>query len=259
MSIKRTIWKNQFKRNEIPEWNCPTCKKGILKSNEKNFSIKEDSSTIKHRGSEDWEEFWRNGIFCGTLKCNNSSCYENVAIIGEMSVVEESYYLEEIGDMIESYSELLKPKLFIPSLEIFALHEFIPKNIKTQINEAFSLFFVDNSSCANKIRVVVELIMDEFKIQKVTTGNDRKRRKLQLHHRIEKFKIKYPTEGEFLMAIKWIGNAGSHYLESLTKDDTLDGFEMLEHVIYKLYEIETKKLNSLKKKINQRKGIIKKR
>lgn len=259
MSIKRSIWKNQFKKNEIPEWNCPTCKKGILKIGKESLSIKEDSSTLKNYGCDEWEPYWRNGVFSGILKCNNGNCDENVAIIGEMSVIEESYYLEEIDDMIESYSELLKPKLFIPSLEIFPLHEFIPDNIKAQIKEAFSLFFVDNSSCANKIRIVIELILDEFKIQKVTIGNDRKRRKIQLHHRIEKFKIKYPNEGEFLMAIKWIGNAGSHYLDTLTKDDTLDGFEMLEHVIYKLYEIETKKLNTLKKKIIQRKGTIKKR
>ena len=259
MSLKRSIWKNHFKKNEIPEWNCPTCKKGILKGDEKNFIISEDSETIKNYSWEDWEEFFRKGVFCGTLKCNNSNCDENVAIIGEMSVIEESFYAEEVDDVIETYTELLKPKLFIPSLEIFTLIESIPENIKYQIKEAFSLFFTDNSSCANKIRIVVELIMDEFKIQKVTIGNDRKRRKISLHHRIEKFKLKYPYEGEFLMAIKWIGNTGSHSVEQLTKDDTLDGFEMLEHVIYKLYEIETKKINLLKKKINERKGAIKKR
>lgn len=259
MSIKRSIWKYQFKRNEIPEWNCPTCKKGILKGVIGSLSIKDDSSTTKNCGWSEWEPDWRKGVFSGILQCNNGNCDENVAIIGEMSVIEESHYIEEIDDMIESYIELLKPKLFIPSIEIFPLHEFIPDNLRTQIKEAFSLFFVDNSSCANKIRIVIEQILDEFKIQKVTIGNDKKRRKIQLHHRIEKFKVKYPIEGEFLMAIKWIGNYGSHYLDKLTKDDTLDGFEMLEHVIYKLYEIETKKLNALKKKINHRKGTIKKR
>lgn len=259
MTIKRSIWKNYFRKNEVPEWNCPTCKKGILKGGEKCFTVSEDSESIKNYSCEDWEEFFRKGVFCGTLKCNNSNCDENVAVIGEMSVIEESFYAKDLDTIIENYLELLKPKLFIPSLEIFILHEFIPENIKSQIKEAFSLFFVDNSSCANKIRIVVELIMDEFKIQKVTIGKDRKRKKISLHQRIEKFKIKYPYEGEFLMAIKWIGNTGSHSEEQLTKDDTLDGFEMLEHVIYKLYEIETKKLNSLKKKINQRKGTIKKR
>ena len=57
------------------------------------------------------------------------------------------------------------------------------------------------------------------------------------------------------MAIKWIGNIGSHSTENLKKEDCLDAFEMLEHVLYKLYQIEAKKLTSLKNIINKRKGI----
>lgn len=68
-----------------------------------------------------------------------------------------------------------------------------------------------------------------------------------LHKRIERFKIKNPEQAESLMAIKWIGNSGSHTNRSLTKDDILDSFEILEHVTTKLYETDTKRITQLTK------------
>ncbi len=58
--------------------------------------------------------------------------------------------------------------------------------------------------------------MDEQKIQ--STYIERRKRKIySLHKRIEFFKVKKPDEGDLFMAIKWIGNSGSHKNEDLTK------------------------------------------
>ncbi len=77
-----------------------------------------------------------------------------------------------------------------------------------------------------------------------------------LHKRIERFKIKNPEQAESLMAIKWIGNSGSHTSTSLTKDDILDSFEILEYVTTKLYETDTKRITQLTKQINKKKKPI---
>jgi hypothetical protein len=105
----------------------------------------------------------------------------------------------------------------------------------------------------------VELILDKFKIKKTTNNSDGKRKKVALHHRIEQFKVKYSSAAELLMAIKWIGNVGSHSSEALTRDDILDGMEMLEHVVNMLFESESKRIKTLVKTINKRKGPIKNR
>ena len=83
-----------------------------------------------------------------------------------------------------------------------------------------------------------------------------KRKPLSLHKRIENFRTTHPREADLLMAIKWIGNSGSHTNEPLTKDDILDGFEILDHVTISLYETESIRINKLSKKINQRKKPI---
>ena len=100
--------------------------------------------------------------------------------------------------------------------------------------------------------------MNYYKVKKTTIDKKGKRRGLSLHARIEEFRRKFPNEADMLMAIKWIGNSGSHASEKLTKDDTLDGFEILEHVIHKLFETETKRIKKLTKIINKKKGPTKK-
>ena len=166
MAINRVFWKNGFSVDYIPDWICPTCKKGILRGSKENFTINEDSLSQSYHTDDDWEPFWISGNFSGNLKCNNEKCNETVVVIGEMKLQDETVYKEEYGDTYQQFYEELTPKLFIPGLEIFNLQNEIPENIKSQINEAFYLFFVDNAACANKIRIVVELIMDAFKIKK---------------------------------------------------------------------------------------------
>jgi hypothetical protein len=97
--------------------------------------------------------------------------------------------------------------------------------------------------------------MDSKKIAKsYLDGN--KRKEYKLHNRIELFKTSNPEEADSLMAIKWIGNSGSHKSDVLTKDDILDGFEILDHVTTKLYETESKKIKKLREQINKRRKPI---
>ena len=81
--------------------------------------------------------------------------------------------IERAGEYDEQYEgfnyiavEVLQPKIFLPSLNIFQIHADVPKEISKAIKESYKLFWLDSSSCGNKIRTVVELIMDEQKIAK---------------------------------------------------------------------------------------------
>jgi uncharacterized small protein (DUF1192 family) len=55
------------------------------------------------------------------------------------------------------------------------------------------------------------------------------------------------------MAVKWLGNAGSH-AAPLTADDVLDGFEILEHALDKLYSERDERVGALTRAINRRKA-----
>lgn len=83
-------------------------------------------------------------------------------------------------------------------------------------------------------------------------NRNKKRVKLSLHNRIEEFKKKSSALADLLMAIKWLGNAGSH-ITAITSNDILDAYEMMEHLLAEIYDPPAKNLAKLAKQINQSK------
>ncbi|TLX23535.1 DUF4145 domain-containing protein [Chryseobacterium indologenes] len=55
------------------------------------------------------------------------------------------------------------------------------------------------------------------------------------------------------MAIKWIGNYGSHSSDTISKDDLLDSYEILEHVTENLYGKQLQRIERISKIINKKK------
>jgi len=53
------------------------------------------------------------------------------------------------------------------------------------------------------------------------------------------------------MAIKWIGNAGSHYGD-IDQNDIFDGFDLLKYSIDKIYNSHEKEIVNMTKKINKK-------
>ncbi len=82
---------------------------------------------------------------------------------------------------------------------------------------------------------------------------------LKLHGRIERFGKKGATQadiGEHLMAVKWLGNAGSHQGEALTRADTEMAFDQIEHILAEVYGRRTESLKAAAKAINKKGGSI---
>jgi hypothetical protein len=79
-----------------------------------------------------------------------------------------------------------------------------------------------------------------------------------LHDRILSFKNKHSQSdaADFLLAIKWLGNAGSH-VGRITKDDVLDGFDMLEVALDKIFVHAARTLSKKVTAVNRRKGPAK--
>jgi hypothetical protein len=69
--------------------------------------------------------------------------------------------------------------------------------------------------------------------------------------------VKYSNIKELLLAVKWIGNTGSHATE-ISRVAVMDAYDMLEHCLDLLYG-EKKDLMTLAKAINRKKGPLKPR
>lgn len=251
--MDKDIWlKSSFADNKIPDWICPHCKIGVLKLD--NFKAKETALSKSWHSHEDWEPEFIRYTFSGSLICDK--CEEFVAFLGNGNEEFAHYYDQYSNDYIEENYSSYSPKYFYPTLQLFDLNKNCPDEIEDVINESFALFWNDLTSCANKIRVSLELLMDEFKVKKSFINNKRKRQKLTLHKRIEEFKSIQPEIADYLLAIKWIGNAGSH-IGKLEKIDILETYELLELSLNKLFDDTEKKLKKIAQEINKRKGKIK--
>jgi hypothetical protein len=128
-----------------------------------------------------------------------------------------------------------------------------PKEVALELEAAFGLFWAAPTACAGRIRVALELLMDHFRIPKKAKGNSGRYYELKLHARIERFKAKDPVVGAQLMALKWLGNSGSH-TGAVKHDDLLDAFEILEHSLGELIDKKSKTVAKLAKKLAKKHG-----
>lgn len=247
--INRELWKNQSFQN-INRYPCPYCNTGIL------TGINKPIIEITNSGKEYAEHNYPYGIshiFSGLLKCSNDKCNDVVAVIGEYLTDIDASFQNDYNEYIENYINLFQPKFFYPNLKLFPIVKEIPSNVKDLINEAFALYFSDYSSCANKIRTAIETILDDLKIDRTYMNpKNEKVRILSLHKRIEIYEKENPDLAKLLMAMKIIGNEGSHSTTT-SIDNLLDAFEILEHFIENVYSKNSERIKELADKIVEKK------
>jgi hypothetical protein len=75
--------------------------------------------------------------------------------------------------------------------------------------------------------------------------------KPKLHAAIESFAKNNPVLGAQLMALKWLGNTGSHD-SSVSRADLLDAFEILEHVLAEILERRSERVAELAKQLTDK-------
>ncbi|WP_344949757.1 DUF4145 domain-containing protein [Actinomadura miaoliensis] len=203
---------------------------------------------------ENWDPDWIQGSYYAILSCPRQECLERVISVGEMQVAP---VVTESGSWYGEYDDHLLPKYFQPPLNIIDLPDKCPADIGAQIEDASRILFMDPDSAANRIRVAIETLLTANKVPRSATGK-KGRYRLTTDARIKRFAEKKPEVADFLKAVKWIGNAGSHE-KSLTTSDVLDGIELFHHAIDLLYNNRRQELARLATKINQNKGIKKSR
>jgi hypothetical protein len=224
---------------------CPECNIGQLLLFKKNISIVPYEHANKE--AESYEEFdyeWLKFGFHGVLECNH--CHEKIAVGGKSPV-----YCYPDGEGLEYDNEYEIEYIERPPY-IIKIDNNVPKEIQIVIIDSFKLFWLDINSCANKIRICLEMIMDIMKIKQFKIVN-KKRRLLSLQERIGLFSKNDKMLGEILTSIKWIGNYASHN-ETILKNDVLDGYYLLEYALQKIYNNNNEKeVIKMVKEINKNK------
>jgi hypothetical protein len=127
-----------------------------------------------------------------------------------------------------------------------------PKNlgpeVKKQLRVAYELFWTDLASCANRLRIVVELLLDQLGIAREGPKGRRKSARLDLADRIALLAAARPGHEESLTALRYVGNAGSH--DGIGEfEDVVDCFALLEDAMIELVDRRQEKLAQKAKRI----------
>lgn len=252
MGIDRKIYKLPFQPNRPCGWVCPACNKSIFKIKDDTFHSELTRSSRNAQSSDDWSPDWDDYVYSCLLECTNPSCKEIVSSSG-VGFVDNDTEDDIDGNPSRVLSVFYTPKYFSPNLKIFNYPKKTPTEVKDELENSFALFFCDPSSAGNHIRITLEKLLTHLGIKRF---RDRagKRVFLNLHSRIELLPNKYDDIQDLFKAIKWLGNAGSHSGKQVTSDDILDAYELMEELLAEVFSHRSKKVKSLAKQINKKKG-----
>jgi hypothetical protein len=227
----RKLWEKEYFTDKNPYgWRCSKCGISHLKTN---------IETKLFRSSEGKN-------FAAMMRCSNPDCNTAFAVAGLWGKFNRFGGELSIKDQLPDTRRFF-PKLIEPPIALFTCDSLVPSLLMQRLDQAFQLFWVSSSACANAIRLVLECLMD---CQNISRAD-----KESLHSRLDRFKKSNNINGERLLAVKWIGNEGSHDV-NLERSDLLDGFELLATVFSELYpdinknerlDFMTSKINSTKK------------
>lgn len=252
MNIDRSKFREKF--SGMPAWHCPTCATGTLHEVTKERLIAEPAYSKAEHIEDWWGPEHIINRYCARMQCANPACGEFVFVIGSSDL--EPYYSEE-G---EEWSDRFQPTAAYPYIPVFRLRDDWPGSVQQELKLAFANIWSDAGASANRLRTAVECLLDFLKVKKISVSTKftpPKKIKLSLHDRIIVFKSNNIPAAELLLAIKWLGNAGSHTdLKGISRDAVLDGMELMEHVLHLLFDKNTAAISKLAKSINKKKGPI---
>ena len=117
----------------------------------------------------------------------------------------------------------VKFEYFTPTIPMMGLSRHTPPSIQKELVDAFKHYHFDPLSAASKLRRAIEQFCDD---QDAKGGN--------LHQKISSLTKSSPEEAQYLMALKLVGNEGTHAFD-VDEDDLLKAFSIFS-VVLELYD-----------------------
>lgn len=202
------------------------------------------------RKDPDWEPDWIEERFAAMLQCDEKNCGEIVVIAGDTVMVPTySQGFEEYLEPDGLYSSLCLRSMF-PAAPLFSIPKSLPTFLAKHLGLVFELFWHDLATCTSRLRLNVEMMLDDLKVPRKKKGKG-----LDLFHRIEEFETIFcdANNTASLKALRPIGNLGTHGLV-ISKDALFDALDVYEDVLLEIYEKKSDALNAIKEKLIETKG-----
>ena len=242
--MNRNLWTQTLTKSHCPPWPCPNCNKGTFNLSPDSFVFKETARSANQHGHEAWDPDWITYNFSCWVKCGNTTCGNDAVLTGTGGVW-PIWDPEDGGS--ESWEDRFSPLFCSQMPDMIVLPEKCPKEVIESLRASFALFWSDQAGAAGRLRVAIERLLDHLGVPaKNPDGTE-----IRLHNRIENFTNGNSEIGGQLMALKWLGNTGSHTGE-LNKEELMDAYEVLEHALGELIDRRTQKVAELTKRLLQK-------
>lgn len=217
MAFQQKLWAYSFNPKRGPDYPCPHCLAGSL-------TLRKDS--VRRAGPyHDKSAKLTDSAFIAMLDCR--ACEGSAAVAG---------YVRK--------DDILVPKAIYPAPPIIKVPTATPRAVVVELDAAFALFWVDLSSCANKIRVSLERLLDSLGIPETP----------KLAQRIDSAQGADKLRSEVFHALREVGNVGSHGSQ-VRREVVLTAFEIYEHQLDVLFRPSAgSRMESLAKRIRATKG-----
>ncbi|MEJ1242176.1 DUF4145 domain-containing protein [Chryseolinea sp. T2] len=225
MSFDKELWvRDSFSsKYKMPNWICPHCSKGILQKDNESIStynsVETNNAAQISYNSDELAKF----NFSGYLKCNG--CNERVVISGYGIYFDERLTTQVLAVYRGKRIPVYYPTHFQPELKLFRLPNALSTQVYSLVKKSFGHLWYDLDACANKIRQALESLV----IENNATGD-------KLDHQIRSLTTTLGNQvTETMLALKHIGNDGSHKGRPFERSEILDAYCLLEDLLNMLY------------------------
>ncbi|MFD9055245.1 MULTISPECIES: DUF4145 domain-containing protein [Streptomyces] len=240
--------------NEWPRLLCPQCEEITLEPRIEKF---ESFASLELRETAastdpDAEETDPFGFFYGELQCPRLPCGNRHIVVGEWSLEWGPASIK--GSEDDPYLVGYSVRHILPELPLIGSSQEVPEDLKALISSASRVLLSDPNAAANRIRSAIECLLSHKRVKKFGVDRRGRRVRLSTHQRIELFKQVNEPASVQLMAMKWIGNAGSHEAEAIPLDHALNGIEHFARALELVYDPRERELQRRAEKIIKAKG-----
>jgi hypothetical protein len=151
-------------------------------------------------------------------------------------------------DSHQSDEESFRIEYVNPSPPLIMIPAKCPTALQAELEKAFVASWGNLWAAANHTRSCVEMLLDRLGEPRRLP---RQQKELSLHQRIKNYTTRDAERGNALLALKWIGNAGSH-ADELSRDDVYQAFDILEVVLHDVFARDYSKVAQSVEAINTR-------
>ncbi|QFZ84539.1 DUF4145 domain-containing protein [Variovorax paradoxus] len=251
--MDRRVFNKHLRIEEVPDWRCPVCKSGNLTLDPKAFQFDHTAESRRDQSIPDAGYDWVRYQFVCFLTCSRATCGERISCLGWGEVEQVQFFNERDQEMDVAYVDQFFPTYFDPPLVLMDVPKECPEDVAGHLRTSFSMYFCNPGASLNSARMAVEALMDHLKV--VDTWPDGKR--MDLHFRIKRIPKEHVNVMDHLLAVKYLGNAGSHHGDKPKREDVNDVYDVLEYALNKIFDQSEGRLKLLVERINKDKGLPK--